>query len=213
MRLVVSLVVGWLLATTASPAHAHAGSYDMKYVDGSNLILLTFNTHAPVSGLDIAHNIRLYDLVGAPIVYDEVRVEIHSLDGRDSGPLASSLLSEKTLPMLPTNESKQTFAYPVSGSYSLTAEFVDEGRTISEGEFAFDVGPGAAELSSGFGPLPLAAAFGLGVVVTLLVRRRRPTAAPPAAPGPSAAPEMTPAEPAFAGPAGRDVLGHHHGSG
>jgi hypothetical protein len=124
VRTALALAVACLVALTGAPAQAHTGSYDMKYVDGSNLILLTFNTHQPVSGLDIEHDIRLYDLVGAPIPYDEVKVEVHTQDetsGVDS--LESSLRKQVTLPMLPTNESKMTYAYPGSGPFRMTTVF------------------------------------------------------------------------------------------
>ena len=178
MRALVAFVLACVVALVAGPARAHTGSYDMKYVDGSNLILLTFNTHQPVSGLDIVHDIRLYDLVGAPIPYDEVRVEVHTRKNTDK--LAAggdSLIEGDTLPMLATNESKLTYAYPISGSYTVTTEFFSGGQPISRGEFAVEIAPGTTETSSGYGPLPLIAAFAGGVAVTLvvmaLVRRRR----------------------------------------
>jgi hypothetical protein len=180
MRALVALVAACLLVLVMGPARAHAGSYDMKYVDGSNLILVTFNTHQPASGIDIIHNIRLYDLVGAPIPYDEVRVEVHTRGNTDKLVAGdSTLLESDTLPMLPTNESKMTFAYPISGSYTLTAEFFADGRPISQAEFAVDVAKGSAEASSGYGILPLVGAFAAGVAGAVLLMglrraRRRP---------------------------------------
>jgi hypothetical protein len=175
MRALVAFAVACLALLTAGPAAAHSGSYDMKYVDGSNLILVTFNTHQPVSGLDIEHNIRLYDLVGAPIPYDEVHVEVHTRSNTEGAAgLEPSLRSEETLPMLPTNESKMTYAYPVSGSYTLKTIFFAQGREISRGEFAIDVGKGSDGPSRGVGVWGLAAAFLLGGAVTMLFRRRGP---------------------------------------
>jgi hypothetical protein len=181
MRILAALVIGALFALTAGTAQAHSGSYDMKYVDGSNLILVTFNTHRPVSGLDIEHNIRLYDLVGAPIPYDEVDVEVHTRENTTGvAELRSSLIREKTLPMLPTNESKLDYAYPASGSYTLTTVFRSGGRETSRGEFAIDVGKGAQGMSRGISVWWLAVAFLLGVAVSLVIRRRRtPDAAAP----------------------------------
>jgi hypothetical protein len=182
MRTLVALVVACFLVLVAGPARAHTGSYDMKYVDGSNLILVTFNTHQPVSGTDIIHNIRLYDLVGAPIPYDEVRVEVHTRGNTDELAAGdSTLLEGDTLPMLPTNESKMTFAYPISGSYGLTVEFFAGGRPISQAEFAVEVAKGSTEASSGYGVLPLVVAFaagaaGAGLVMGLRRMRRRPDA-------------------------------------
>ena len=174
MRTLLALLAGCLLTLAAGPAQAHTGSYDMKYVDGSNLILVTLNTHEPVSGLDIEHNIRLYDLVGMPIPYDEVRVEVHTRGNTERlSPAGSSLLSADTLPMLPTNESKETYTYPVSGSYSLTVDFFAGGARISHAEFALDVRQGSTEASSGFGLLPVAGAFLLGIAVGVVFRRRR----------------------------------------
>src|SRR3712207_2219857 len=107
MRSIRVLLAGlWLLVLTAGPAVSHGGSYDMKYVDGSNLVMLTFNTHEPVSGLPIAHNIRLYDLLGAPITYDTVHVEVHTApDTRGITLRGRSLLDEQVLGMAETNDS------------------------------------------------------------------------------------------------------------
>ena len=168
-------VTAGLLILIGAPALAHTGSYDMKYVDGSNMILLTFNTHQPVSGLDIEHNIRLYDLVGAPIIYDEVKVELHTRQGSSGGVdgLESSLRQERTLPMLETNESKLRYTYPASGGYRMTTVFFAQGREISRGEFAIDIGQGSAGPSRWSGVWSLAGAFLLGVAVAWVVGRRR----------------------------------------
>ena len=145
MRIRVVLVTAWLLTLLApAAASAHAGNYDMKYVDGSNVVLLTFNTHQPVAGLDIIHNIRLYDLVGAPVSYDKVHVEVHTRDNTSGLALPGrTLLHEETLPMLATNESRMTYSYPGSGSFTVKTVFRAGGREISRGEFAVDVARGA----------------------------------------------------------------------
>ena len=51
MRRLLTLIAALILLAGPAPAQAHGGSYDLKYIDGSNVLLLTFNTHAPVSGL------------------------------------------------------------------------------------------------------------------------------------------------------------------
>ena len=117
----------------------HGGSYDLKYVDGSNVELVTFNTHVPVAEMDIIHNIRLYDLLGAPVPYEQVEVEFHSRD-RDLTAGRKSLLHAETLPMLATNESMLTWRYPVQGDYTLKLRFVAGGRTVSQGQLAVAVG-------------------------------------------------------------------------
>jgi hypothetical protein len=199
MRALLTVVLGCLLVLVGGPARAHSGSYDMKYVDGSNLILLTFNTHQPVSGLDVVHNLRLYDLEGAPIPYDEVRVAVRTRGNTERlSPGGSSLIKESTLPMLATNESRLTYAYPLSGSYTLAADFMSGGRRISRAVFAVEVAKGSAETSSGYGPLPLAGAFLLGVLTMLpfLRRRRHDGKQRPAQPNDAGSPTATPPEPA-----------------
>jgi len=179
MRTLVAMAIGCLLALAGAPAQAHTGSYDMKYVDGSNLILLTFNTHQPVSGLDIEHNIRLYDLVGAPIPYDEVRVEVHTQEGSSGVEgLESSLRKKAALPMLATNESTMDFTYPAPGPYRLTTVFYAGGREISRGTFAIDIGKGTDAPGRGFGVWSLGVAFLLGAAATWVLRRRRPRREP-----------------------------------
>ena len=170
-RLLALLVAVLVCCATGAPAEAHSGAYDMKYVDGSNVLLLTFNTHAPVSGLDIEHDLRLYDLLGAPIPYDEVSVEVHTRDKEQSTTLrGSTLIREEVAPMLPTNESKLTFAYPVRGAYSLRVVFRAGGRDISRGKFAIDVGQGSAD-PAGFPWVRLSLTLLLGILVGVLLPR------------------------------------------
>lgn len=178
-RLLLVLASLTVVGLVAPPAHAHSGSYDMKYVDGSNLVLLTFNTHAPVSGLDIEHDLRLYDLTGVPIPYDEVAVEMHTRDTDQSTTLrGSTLVLEQTAPMLPTNESKLTLAYPVRGGYTLQVDFRAGGRDISSGVFAVDVGQGTTS-PGGFPWIRLLLTLVAGVVVgTALPRSTRPEQEP-----------------------------------
>ena len=173
MRRVLGLLATVLvLAVAAPPAWSHSGSYDMKYVDGSNVLLLTFNTHTPVSGLEIEHNLRLYDLLGAPVPYSEVAVEVHTQDENRSTTLrGSTLVSEQVAPMLPTNESKLTTTYPVAGAYSLVVEFRAGGRAISEGRFAIDVGQGTPT-PGGFPWIRLGIALLVGIAVGAMLPRR-----------------------------------------
>jgi hypothetical protein len=172
----VVAVAAVLLVSAPVVAHAHSGTYDMKYVDGSNLVLVTFNTHRPVSGLAIRHNIRLYDLVGTPIPYEKAVVEVHTR-GKDAGITlrGHTLLEEQTLPLEPTNDSTLTYSYPRAGAYTLLVRFWAGGRQLSHGEFAIDVGQGASTGSLAGLRLPqTVAAFFLGLGTYHLVARRRP---------------------------------------
>lgn len=174
-RLLLVLLAALLAGAGVAPARAHGGSYDMKYVDGANVLLLTFNTHTPVSGLDIEHNLRLYDLFGAPIPYDEVAVEVHTRDkGRSTTLRGSTLLEEQAAPMLPTNESKLTRAYPVAGAYTLRVEFRAGGRAISSGTFAVVVGQGTPG-PGGFPWIRSGLVLLLGVLVGVALPRRSPS--------------------------------------
>jgi hypothetical protein len=175
-----------LLVGAPGAADAHSGAFDMKYVDGSNLVLVTFNTHQPVSGLTIRHNIRLYDLVGAPIPYEVAKVAVHTR-GKDSGITlrGHTLLEEQTLPLEPTNDSTLTYAYPRAGAYTLLVTFWAGGRAISHGEFAVDVGQGASTGALAGLRLPqTVAAFLAGLACYHLVSRRRPADIPVAEPAP-----------------------------
>lgn len=193
-RLALVLLAGLLGGALMTPAQAHGGSYDVKYVDGSNLLLLTFNTHAPVSGLDIEHDLRLYDLLGAPIPYDEVAVEVHTRDKNQSTTLrGSDLLEEQVVPMLPTNESKLDLTYPVAGAYTLDVEFRAGGRAISSGTFAVDVGQGTAG-PGGFPWIRSALVLLLGVMIGVALPRRGAPARPSGSAAPTESPAVMPTE-------------------
>lgn len=172
-------VAALLVLGFPATAHAHSGTYDMKFVDGSNLVLVTFNTHQPLSGLAIVHNIRLYDLAGAPISYQEAKVEVHAR-GRTAGITlrGHTLLEEQTLPLSSNGDSSMTYTYPRSGAYTLVVTFWSGGRRISHGDFAIDVGQGAS--TGGLSGLKLpqtVAAFLLGLACHHLVTRRKVAAA------------------------------------
>ena len=173
LRVVAAAVL--IVLTVPGAAYAHSGTYDMKYVDGSNLVLVTFNTHQPVSGLSIMHNIRLYDLTGAPIPYDTAKVEVHTR-GKSSGITlrGHTLLEEADLPLDPTNDSTLTYSYPRAGAYTLLVSFWAGGRQVSHGEFAVGVGQGASTGALAGLRLPqTVAAFLLGLAAYHLVARRR----------------------------------------
>ena len=170
----VALLAG-LAASWPVAAAAHGGSYDIKYVDGSNVELVTFNTHTPVAGLAIEHNVRLYDLVGAPVTYEEVTAEIHVRE--DTSDLVvgnATLLHEETLPLRATNDSVMTFTYPEAGQYTLKLTFLLDGRPISEGEMALPVGRAPAGEESSVGDwLVIVGAMALGGLLVHLVHRYR----------------------------------------
>ncbi len=173
--LLVVAAAALLLVGAPGAAGAHSGAFDMKYIDGSNLVLVTFNTHQPVSGLAIRHNIRLYDLMGTPIPYEVVDVAVHTR-GKDSGITlrGHTLLDEQTLQLDPTNDSTLTYTYPRAGAYSLLVTFRAGGRDISHGEFAVDVGQGTSTGALAGLRLPQTlAAFLVGLACYHLVARRR----------------------------------------
>lgn len=127
--LVISLLV--LIMPSTSLAN---GNYDLKYVDGSNLILVTYNGHAPVSGIETEHNVRLYDLIGAPIPFSTVHIEIVK---------GSTSAFDATLKSTETNDVTFNYVYPKAGKYTLKATFSDNGKDVSSGEMAVEVTKGA----------------------------------------------------------------------
>jgi hypothetical protein len=164
-----------LVLVTATPAAAHGGSYDMKYVDGSNLVLLTMNTHQPVSGLALVHNVRLYDLQGAPVPFERAVVEVIGRGAvRSIGLRGNDALLEQTVPLSANNDVAISYTYPRSGGYTLRVRFLTGEQVVSRGEFALDVAQGHAPGPLAGLALPeTAAAFLLGVLTYHVVSRRR----------------------------------------
>ena len=147
----------------------------MKYVDGSNLVLLTVNTHQPFSGAPLLHNLRLYDLMGAPIPFERAEVSVVGRGAAGSvGLRGRDALFEQSVPISPNNDVAVTYTYPRSGAYTLQVAFVTGTQTVSRGQFVLDVGQGSGPgLLAGFALPETAAAFLLGVLAVHLVSRRR----------------------------------------
>jgi hypothetical protein len=175
LRAVLGAMVALVVAMgLAAPASAHSGSFDMKFVDGQRLILITFNTHLPASGLRIMHNIRLYDLGGTPIPYKDVQVSVAEQGLSNRFTLRGGDAVDLVAPMRDTNDSSVTFTYPQQGRYSLVATFRGaDGAQLARGEFAVDVAKGVGGSGLPLGTLFLAVvAFVLGAVCTWGVMRR-----------------------------------------
>lgn len=177
-----ALVAVLLLVLCPATAHAHSGSYDLKFVDGSNVVLLTLNSHEPVTGTPILHNIRLYDLVGNPVPYTEVLVEVRRTDGEDvPGQRGRPVLHDEVLPISPDNDSTLRYRYPQPGNHALALVFMNGEQEVSRAEFSLPVaaGPGSAPLA-GFATWQVLVAFVLGVACALLLGRRAASAGPDA---------------------------------
>ena len=163
-RLLVALVAVFLVAGTA-PAQAHGGSYDMKYVDGSNLLLLTFNTHPPSPGWPSSTTCGSTTCSAPRSPTTRWPSRCTPATTTEHHPPHDHPAHEKTQPMLATNESKLTYNYPLPGSYTLRVVFRAGGRAISSGEFAVDVGQGTPGAPGGFPWIRVALVLLLGVVI------------------------------------------------
>lgn len=176
---VAAVLAPLLVLVAAMPAAAHEGSFSANYVDGSNLVLLTYNVHEPEAEIPVTFNFRLFDMVGVPIPYDTADITV-TRDGEQV--VARSLSISANLDV------NTVIELPAGGAHVISVAFVHEGRTVSNGEFPLHVHDTEAATGSTMLIVSNAVAFALGIGVAVglpWLARRRPGAEISAEPAPA----------------------------
>lgn len=158
------VVVSVLILLVSGYGQAMGGMYTAKFVDGSNLVIMTNNAHNTQAGIPINYNLRLYDMEGKPITFSNIQMELRHGD--------KTLLSQNLRRSVNDDASfEHTFAK--QGAYNLVVHFMDNDKHVAQGEFPLVVNKGVDEgfLADAFTP-QTAVAFGLGVGAYALAQSR-----------------------------------------
>jgi hypothetical protein len=157
-RLLGSVFIAVLLfAVPASKVAAHGSSFNFKYVDGPNVIMITHNVHDPHAGVPLTYNIRLYNLTGQAVPFNKLETEF-TLDGRT--------VYKKTFAPSSNNDVMLTYTYPKEGNYMLHTRILQNGTQIIKGEFPLVVEKGLEESPASFFNLRTGFAFIIGIIVS-----------------------------------------------
>lgn len=149
-KLFASLAIALLFLTPIS-ASAHGAIFTYKYIDGDNLVMVTHNVHDAQAGAPITYNLRLYNMDGQLIPFQQVQTKVQQ---------GGKTVHEQTIPVTQDNEANLVYTYPTEGTYVLALTFLDQDKQIAHGEFPIVVAKGLA--GNLFYIITLAVAFVLG---------------------------------------------------
>lgn len=158
------VVVSVLILLISSYGQAMGGMYTAKFVDGSNLILMTNNVHNTQAGAPITYNLRLYDMEGRPITFSNVQMELKH---------GNKTLLDQNLRRSVDEDASFEYTFARQGAYNLVVRFMDNDKQVAQGEFPLVVSKGVDEgfFAGAFTP-QTAIAFGLGAGAFALVQSR-----------------------------------------
>lgn len=152
LAFVASLTLFFLAPMMAS---AHESAFTLKYIDGKNLVVATYNVHEVEPGLPITYNWRIYDTSGVPVAYKTMHISLVHGD---------KVVYEKMLKASGYNDSDWVYRYPENGEYMLHVHFMDGDTHIATGEFPILVEGHARGLPDGIINTQTLLAFAAGVV-------------------------------------------------
>jgi hypothetical protein len=160
----LSLIISLLLIAMPGSALAHGSSFNFKYIDGPNVIMVTHNVHDPHAGVRLTYNIRLYNLTGQAVPFDKLEVEF-TLDGR-------SVYKHSFAPSR-NDDVMLVYTYPKEGNYMLHTRFLQNGTQIIKGEFPLVVEKGLEKSPASFFTLQTGVAFVIGVAASSMYWQQR----------------------------------------
>lgn len=168
MKLLRSLALSvlFVLALPAT-AQAHDSIFSLKYVDGDNIVVASFNVHDITAGQQITFNLRVYTIAGAPVVYKSVDTVVRHRD---------KVVLDRTLAASNYNDVNWIYAFGETGDYDITLQFTSHGEHVARAEFPIKVGH-SHSISSQIVSWPTANAvlFGIGLTLCAQSLFRRPT--------------------------------------
>jgi hypothetical protein len=171
MRWLRALLLGLLLLLALpATARAHESVFTLKYVDGENIVIASYNVHEFTAGQPITFNLRVYSISGVPVVYSNVEAVVEQHD---------EVVLDRTMPASSYSDVDWVYAFERGGDYGLTLRFTDQDAPTAQAHFPIDVADapihgapsGTEPLTSRILAWPTGAALLLGIGLTLLVQR------------------------------------------
>jgi hypothetical protein len=169
LALSLLLVVAW-----PATARAHDEAFTLKYVDGNNIIVASYNVHDFTPDLPITFNLRIFTISGVPVAYKSVETVVKKGD---------EVVFDETMAASNYNDVNWIYAFGKAGDYDLTLQFTDHDAPVAHANFPIQVeghvptDPRGSRIVS----WPTAAALLAGVALTLGAqalfkpdRRRKP---------------------------------------
>lgn len=156
-----------ILVSIPVSSNAMASMFTAKYIDGTNIVLLTNNVHETNSGLPITYNLRIYDTEGKPISFGNAQLELLQ---------DKHVLQSHNLRWTPNNDASIALTFPKQGTYLLKVRFLDNDKQIAQGEFPIVVskGPNQSWTKDIFTPVTgMSFALGAGLALTLRTHGHR----------------------------------------
>jgi hypothetical protein len=171
MKWLRALLLGPLLLL-ALPATARADDsiFTLKYVDGENIIIASYNVHDFTADVPITFNLRVYTIAGVPVVYKSVEAIVEQHD---------KIIFDQTMAASTYNDVNWVYAFTEAGDFDLTLHFTNHGTPLAQARFPIVVAngpihgeaPSAHSHTSQIFAWPAGTTFLLGIGLTLLVQR------------------------------------------
>jgi hypothetical protein len=160
MKLLRSLALGVLLVVALpATAQAHDPLFSLKYVDGDNIVVASYNVHDFTPGLPITFNVRVYTIAGAPVVYKSLETVVKQRD---------KVIFDQTFAASDYNDVNWIYAFGGPDKYDITMQFTNHGEHVAQAEFPIQVTHSHSHsLSSRFLGWPTASALLFGIALTL----------------------------------------------
>jgi hypothetical protein len=185
MKWLPPLLLSMLLVLVfPATARAHEPIFSLKYVDGENIIIASYNVHEFTAAQPVTFNLRVYTIAGVPVVYKSVEAIVEQ---------RGKTVFNQTMAASSYNDVNWVYTFPEEGAFDVRLHFTNDDAAVATANFPIDVAnvltggaaPSDRSLTSQIFAWPTGAAFVLGIGLTLLVlwRRQRPGGEPAEAPG------------------------------
>ena len=141
-------------------AGAHDSAFSLKYVDGQNIIVASYNVHNFIPAQPITFNLRIFTISGVPVAYKSVETVVKKGD---------EIVFDETMAASKYNDVNWIYAFGEAGQYDVTLQFTDHSAPVAHANFPMQVvsevnnGPPGSRIVS----WPTAAALLSGIALTL----------------------------------------------
>src|SRR5262245_26665318 len=119
-----------LVVALPSTAQAHDSLFSLKYVDGDNIIVASYNVHDFTPGLPITFNLRIFSISGVPVAYKSVESVVKKGD---------EVIFDESMAASNYNDVNWIYVFDEPGDYDVTLKFTDHGSPVAHADFPMQV--------------------------------------------------------------------------